>query len=333
MGERDHYRHMLANDGALLESEFQQQIQFVLEMAQVGTPELLDEKKVKFLDEQGFPCAEVSEAFKSQKALLEKIFGTPDRGLSQDLLFHGTGLHKYKRDKYADEVEKTELDTTFENILDEGIKTHRDPWLPHGDTQTVSLANNYLYAKYFAVKHMSKDMEPEWQLGDPSDIFRYIMKDTIQAEMHPKRLVKNAIDHVSNRGERVKIQTERASKYENKLRSWTRSYRNDTSNKTSIKDLLDNNSDIADNFGIVLCIDKTKISYKKLPIGGAHEVRSAETILPENIKAIGAPLKELAKVKQMLMEHGRDEIEVFALECADLHFASFDIKDLVARFE
>jgi len=333
MGERARYEHMFTTGEELLESEKTQKIQFVSEMSKVRTPELLDKRIIEFLDVQGFPDQEVKEAYKQQKRKLEELFGTPEGGLKKDLLYHGTGLYKYDRKKYEKEDRNTETTPLFESVLDEGLKIHQDPWMPDGDTESVSLADSYFYAKWFAAKHMTKDTKPEWQLGDPNDFFRFFMADTFRAEMAPKKAIKNITEYVKKRSQRVKLKKERSQKYENKLKDWTKSYRDDTSDSTRIQDLLNGESDIVGNTGIVLCLDKKQIPYQKLPIGGAHEVRTNTSVLPETVKAIGVPLKEIDNIRTLLNKHDRDDIEVFAIECADLYFASFKIQDLVARVE
>ncbi|MFA7244778.1 MAG: hypothetical protein WC070_01190 [Candidatus Magasanikbacteria bacterium] len=330
MGERARYEHMLATGEELLESTHEQNKQFLLEMIRIRTPELLDKKIIEYLDVEGLPSPEVNTAYKEQKKQLEKLFGTPEEGLKKDLLYHGTGFYKYDRDKYStDQQDTPNTVQLFEKILDEGLKIHEDPWMPDGDMESVSLAGSYFYAKWFAAKYMTKDNKPEWQLGDPNDFFRFFMADSVRAE----KISKAGLEYIKKHKQRVGIKKERATKYENKLRNWTRSYRNDTTFQTTANNLLNGESDIPNNIGIILCLDKNKIPFQKPPLGSAHEVRTMRSILPEIIKAIGVPLKEINNIRDLLDEHGRDDIEVFAIECADLYFTTFKIQDLVARIE
>lgn len=329
MGERQRFEHMLQTGEELLESEREQKIALLQEMMKVRTPELLDQRVVEFLDVQGFPSAEVQHVYEEQKELLKRLFGDPDSGLKKDFLYHGTGFLKYDGEKYQQGGASKETVEVLPKILEEGLRVHHDPWLPEGDMESVSFADSYFYAKWFAAKHMTDETQPEWQLGDPNDFFRFFMADTFRAELDPKKVV----EHVKNAASRKKVKKERSSQYENKLRDWTESYRSDANDDISIKNLLNGHSDIEGNFGYVLCLDKESIPYQKLKTGGAHEVRTTESVSSETIRAIGVPLAKIQDMRALLEDKGRSDIEVFAIEAADLHFASFPIQDVVARVE
>jgi hypothetical protein len=306
--------------------------EFLKEMIQTRTPELLDIKIAKFLEIQDFPNAEITNAYEEQKQQLEQLFGSHDSGLKKDMLYHGTGLLKYDG-KYNQTNETTNITPILENILQEGVKTHIDPWLPEGDTDTISLADTYLYAKWYASKYMTEQTKPQWQLGDPNDFFKFFMADSFRAELSPAKIYKTIRGHISNRKKRDEINKERSQQYQNKLQEWTSSSRNDTSTETSVDDLLYGQSNIEGNYGIVICLDKQKVIYKSMPFLTAHEVRATQDATPDTIKAIGVPFAQVEQVTLLLQSKNMPDITVFALECADLHFASFDIKDVVARIE
>jgi len=327
MGEKARYEHMLRTGEDLLESPSEQKKLFLGEMLEMRTPELLDKKVVEYIGEHDLPSSEVNEGFERQKEVLGKLFGSPDTGLKKDLIYHGTGFFKYGNEKYNEDDDK-DIVPLFVPLIGEGIKMHDDPFMPDSDDHSVSLADSYMYAKWFASKHMTEETKPQWQLGDPNDYFRYYMADTFRAEFSPK----NRLDHLKKSSTRKSIKKDRLTKYGNKLKKWTSSYRNDTDENTSLNDLLNGQSNIEGNFGLVLCLDKKAIPYEKLPYGGAHEVRARQNISTSSIKAIGVPLLQVEIISEILKEKGLN-VEVFAMECAEMHFGSFEMKDLVARVE
>ena len=204
--------------------------------------------------------------------------------------------------------------------------------MPTANVEGVSLAESYFYAKWFASKNMGPGEDLEWQLGDPNDYFRFFMADTFIKELSPLNLPKTLVHYLTNRRTILDLKKERDSKNPNRLYNWVSSFRSDVSPATLAVDLLNGQSDVPNNFGAIFCLDKEKIKTFNLPLGGAHEVRTRDSVPASAIKAVGAPLRHIQEARELISgSHSRAEL--FALECAELHFASFPIKNLVARVQ
>ncbi|MFA5994987.1 MAG: hypothetical protein WCW27_05950 [Patescibacteria group bacterium] len=309
-----------------------EQIETGQEFLALCTPGLLDKRVSAYLEEEDLPNNEVSRAFIEQKAGLEALFGSLKSGLNSDLLYHGTGKLKYSGEKYRTTVDTEKTNPVLEEVLRAGLVTHHDRWFPTEDIDSISLAVSYMYAKWFASKFQPITDELQWQFGDPNDFFRFFMADTLLNHLAPGNLPETAFNYFINRSKMKKIKRERTATNPNRVFNWISSLRSDISESTSFKNLIDGKTDIPENYGVVLCLDKKQIQTFKLPLGGAHEIRTRQSIPPQAIRAVISPLRHLDETKAMLDKSGH-QIQLFAMECADLHLAKFPIKDLVARIE
>src|SRR3989339_882864 len=265
------------------------------------TPQLLESQVVTFMREQGFPPAEVADAYEEQQEALEKLFGNSNTGLNHGPLYHGTGLYKHTEEKYRS-AEKTE-DVKFDvlnTVLAHGLKPHFDTFFPEGDIESLSLASSYFYAKWYADT----------------------MRDTAKRLLTTKDGLRAL--------EIKKLRDRRKKEYGSRLHKWLAGLQKDINPQTSVIDILKAHSDIAENWGAVLCFDKTNIVTIPTSLLSAHEVRTTKIINPQQIKAIGVPLQHMQIARDMLKKNNLSS-DLFALECADLHLASFPFKDLVKR--
>lgn len=305
-----------------------QQLDVAREIMRLRNPALLESKIVGYMREQGFANREVQAAHQEQLPVLTELFGTPDEGLKTDYVYHGTGLYSYAQEKYQTNpytAERNQVVPILENILTNGLQPKFDPWVPTGDMRTISLAQNYLYAKWFAAKYMSEAMQLQWQFGDPTDWFFFSMADTMRDELGQVLTGEKTLDRQILREQKNKRQS--AMPY--KLQSWIGNLRHLEGN-TSLKDILTGHSDILNNWGSVLCIPKDQLQRIEMSFGGTHELRTDSAVTPEQIAAIGVPLDHLAQAQKVLQDTG-STAQLFALECADLHLASFDFNQLVQR--
>ncbi|OGY86402.1 MAG: hypothetical protein A2233_00600 [Candidatus Kerfeldbacteria bacterium RIFOXYA2_FULL_38_24] len=291
------------------------------------TPQLLESQVVTFMREQGFPPAEVADAYEEQQEALEKLFGNSNTGLNHGTLYHGTGLYKHTEEKYRS-AEKTE-DVKFDvlnTVLAHGLKPHFDTFFPEGDIESLSLASSYFYAKWYADKYLGKDTKMQWQLGNPYDWFCFYYADTMRDTAKRLLTTKDGLRAL----EIKKLRDRRKKEYGSRLHKWLAGLQKDINPQTSVIDILKAHSDIAENWGAVLCFDKTNIVTIPTSLLSAHEVRTTKIINPQQIKAIGVPLQHMQIARDMLKKNNLSS-DLFALECADLHLASFPFKDLVKR--
>ncbi len=314
----------------------QQKIGIAYEMLHVRRPELLERRCMQNLEdqirEQGFPSEDLLNEYEAELPLLREIFGTPEDGLNRDILFHGTGLKKYAVDKYnitpESQEHSSECVPVLERILDEGLIVHQDPWLPTGEVQSASFAVSYFYAKWYSDKYTGTDTTLEYKFGDTLDWFLYYMKDTMYQEFREVISGERQFD-VTQLYQRKK---ESDSLYTNKLYHWIASLRHDASENTSMINILQQPTDITDNWGAVLCFDRKAIQTFQMSFGDTHEVRTDKPVSPDFIKALGVPRQHLGTARDLLAAAGRN-IPLFALECADMHLVDFDFTNLIRRVE
>jgi hypothetical protein len=275
-------------------------LNIVKEMWDVVTPRLLLKRIKKYIENQEISL-EVSRCWEQQLNLLKKLFGDNDFGLRDNLLFHGTGVKKYEGEKYDDQ-KSGENDRTIrvlEEILKNGLVPHHDPWMPTGDMHSISLTNNYFYADYYADKYNEAENEVEWRYGDPNDWVIFFCADTARHEAK-KSVVKKI------KGERVfdermeAIRRERWQKNQNRLYNWISSLKHNATPQTPPKELMFSRTDINDNWGVILCFDKTDVQTLEIPFFESHEVRTDQHISSLNIKAIGVPMKRIVEIRKML---------------------------------
>lgn len=311
-------------------SALEQHWHFGKEIKRVLSHGSLEHKVNSFLDKQGPPSPEVAQAYFEQKRLLTELFGDIDGKHESNFFFHGTGKYKYPGRKYLEAPKYDEPVEVLSPIFSDGIKKQYDSWLVEKEAETVSLAQSYLYAKCYADRHMSDENELKWQLGDPNDWWFHFLGDTILKEFSPK----NAVNLFRDREAIQETRQKRGNKfYEGqKLWIWYASFIKDVGKYGDSSELLKQRSDIPDDWGVVLCIEKD-VSAKPIKYGGAHELRTEESIPASKIKAVGAPLARMEEMRQILEKTGRTDIKIFALECADIHLANFDTKDLAKRVE
>lgn len=290
-----------------------------------------------YMEMEGLPPHEVQVEYEKEKDFLESIFGEHSSDtIKRDLYFHGTGLYKYAGNKYEKSDVQSNLEPVLEKVLSGGLETHEDVWLPDQDTNSISLAESYMYAKCYANKYMSNPKELLWQFGDPNDWLYYFLADTGRSVLEIKNLSKLAVEHIKTRKERKELKMKRFEKLpegDHFLLAWCRSFRNDIDNKTPSIDLMEGHSNIPNNYGIVFCLDKNKVSNVVKPsLLKSHEVRATEGVTSDSIRAIGVPLVHMDKVKKIIDGSGLN-IKIFSLECADKHVAGFPTKEIVKRIE
>jgi len=315
-----------------IKSSRSQKIEIGREFLTLRTPKLLDKKVSDYLDKEDFPNVEVSRAYVEQKAGLEALFGEYKGGLKRDLLYHGTGKLKYPGEKYKDKVDVTKKLPVLETVLRDGLAVHHDQWFPTEDIESISLAVSYLYAKWFADKFQPDTDELQWQFGDPNDFFRFFMADTFLKHAEISNLPETALNYIATRSKIKQTKKERTAQNSNRLFNWISSTRSDVNETTPAKNLLYGKTDITDNWGAVLCLDRNQIETFNLPLGGAHEIRTKHSIPPEAIRAVMVPLRHMDEAKATIEKTGH-QMQLFAMECADLYLAGFPIEDLVARTE
>lgn len=300
-------------------------------MWEVRTPELLDQKNIEYTKARGYPPREVQDAYEHDKEGLTALFGEQGAVRQDHLFFHGTGAMKYGGDKYDKSDDHTaEVEPVLEGVLRDGIIPHNDRWLPTEDTRSTSLAGSYFYTKWFADKYNAPENVPQWQYGDPNDYFRFFMADTFRSELEPSRLPSAVVSYLTNKSSMGKLKKDRSKTNPNRLYNWNTSFRSDVDKDTSIEQLLEGRSDIAGNFGAVLCFDREGIDQMQMPVGGAHEARTAQPITSDKIRAIIVPLSEVDVVRQMVQDVGLSA-QVFSTESTDMHLMPHSIEELVAR--
>lgn len=312
---------------------------FMRRMWEVRTPELLDQKIVGYLDQQGFAPKEARAAYESQRQMLEELFGTSESGLKRDMFYHGTGALKYGVDKYADEsVQGEQTFHALDGILANGLRPHYDEWSPTRDAESVSLTESYFYSKWYAAKYMSEGNEPIWQLGDPNDYFPFFVFDSFKRDFFEPKNWPETARKLLMEGQTIRSKSkERAASgrpRENRFLRWCSSFNSRASEMRGFNQQLDAHSDIPENWGAVICVGKEGVeAHNDMLVLGTHESRAEHIISPAQFKAIGVPLRRIADARAMLDEKALTSTQVFAMEAAEIHFASFDIKDLLARTE
>ncbi|MFZ2189444.1 MAG: hypothetical protein WA057_02165 [Candidatus Magasanikiibacteriota bacterium] len=313
-------------------SFLRQKIDYMKEANKVRNPDLLEGKVVDFMKEQGLPSAEVSDAYVEQKELLTKLFGDADMGLKSDLFFHGTGLLKYEGEKYGkggEKISHRKVVSVLDNVLQNGLVPHHDLWLPTKDVETVSLAANYFYAKWYADKYMDPENCLEWQLGDPIDWFNFTMADIVKDEISKIALLRKRVDW----GSIKEMKKKRKDGSSNLLYDWVSSLNSNLLPRTPVDEILRCHTDIFHNWGAVLCVDAGDIKEIDMPHAESHEVRTDQKVEPFSIRAIGVPLKHVDEAREMVGNSKLKGVEIFALECADLHLAAFPFKELTKRYK
>ena len=339
--------------------------EFMRRMWETRTPEALDQKVIEFLDVQGMPSAEMRELYEDQKPDLEELFGTPDTGFKRDMFFHGTGKEKYAREKYAGESldpeaqadageagveekgtpdghndadEQAKTLPILERVLQDGLTPHLDIWHPTKDAESVSLTESYFYSKWYAAKYMSEGNEPEWQLGNPNDYFPFFIYDSFKREFGEPKNWPETLKRIFESGaemEKVRKQREASGQARpDRFGNWLTSFAKSGGELKGFNQQLDMKSDIPDNWGAVICIEKKGVnSDSDMLVLGVHESRAYEVIDPSQFKAIAVPAVHMDEVRVMLEERGLSAVKVIAMEAAELHMAQFEMKDLVGRSE
>lgn len=312
----------------------EQNKRFLGRMWETRTPELLDRKIADYVREEGAPSERVRTAYRNEKVVMTELFGMPEQP-KRNFFYHGTGALKYAGEKYAaGGTEREKTVSVLERICADGLRPHFDQWAPTKDASSVSLAESYLYAKWYASKYMSDGNAPEWQLGDPNDFFPFFVYDSFKRDFFEPKHWPETGAYLAKHGKAMqRMSQERTGAGRNRADRfvrWLSSFHSDMHTFKDFNDQLDAHSDIPNNFGVILCIDKAQVDAENNHlILGVHEQRAVQHITPSMIRAVGVPLRHVEEVTVMVPP-GQT---VFALESADLHFAAFNIHDLMERTE
>lgn len=313
------------------QSKLEQITDFLKEAWPVRNVDALSQRITAYQQEHG-PIPEIVRShYKKEREQLVDFFGDPlSKKLDRNLLFHGTGLLKYRGEKFQGTIEHGLTVPVLEQILANGIEPQHDPFLPEGDVYTTSLVESYFYAKWFADKHMVSADEMQFQFGKPNDWFTFFLADTGKWAL--ENLSQLVTRYFFNREKIRDAQKSRQSTI-SPIMGWASGTRNDVKTamtyREMLRDILDGHSTIRENWGAMLCIDKEQVTTRNV---GAHETRTNNRIPPEAIVALGVPLRRLHEAN-LLFENVRSQAIVFSLESAEIFLSQFPMEELAKRLE
>ncbi len=293
-----------------------------------GKKILENEQKDPTVDHETFYLYE-----KYYKSTLKDIFGKET--LNTQWLYHGTGKYSYtSENKYYGEF--SGVQNKLDNILKYGINPHPDNWLPNKDhVETTSLAPAFMYAKWYASTHNSTETTLSYEFGKPFNWFMHYIYDTVSSGpryMKERRNSKSPFFDYAKESigllKRLKgTRTKREDEMHN-LQRWHRSINSTGNSETELMDILTGHSDIPNNYGAILGIDKQKVKpVEDISYFGLHEIRTDQSIKPDNICFIITPYKFCEDAKNIAKSNNIDTL-ILPQECVEYHLTKFPLAEL-----
>ncbi len=278
---------------------------------------------------------EVLEAYEGHKDSILNLYGIEH--VNPNLLYHGTGAIQYDGDKYRGGT-STEYTRPLDSILQEGLKPHHDMWIQGGSggVDSTSFATAWPYAKWYSDKHQDPNDPLAWEYGDSTEWFQYNMLDTVKrgaqnALLHPSASLRRYGPAIANRiGDALRNTMRDApsdSRELDKLQQWISDVRSDVTPSTPGIEVLHGSTDIPDNFGAIITINRSDVELFDMGSGGVYEERTQSEVVPNRFRSLSVPLNKVGEYEQKIKQLGLS-VPVLPIEAVDYHFSHFPFQEL-----
>jgi len=238
--------------------------------------------------------------------------------------YHGTGAYHYhfgKESKYTSNV--FFIKNSLRDILQNGLVPQHDVFNSIFKTEsinTISLTRNRQYALAYAQLYFTNKTRTQYSYGPPALWVSGIAIRLILGSLRRK---------LSYSG--LKEWPAEVRQYKRALHHWTKSFRRDGLYEgKSFSLCISGQSDIPDNFGMIIGINENSVNAIKInyPNVSKDETRVAHTIASKEFIHIQVPLECVTEVKELLKKLQMN-IPIVPIEYVELHNHKLGLRKLL----
>jgi len=241
--------------------------------------------------------------------------------LKKTKYWHGTGRYRYEYigdSKYNGVHHSTVVDGLNKIFKQRGLLPNYDPWMQKsiGVSHTLSLANQWFYAKLYANNYQSEQQSLQFEIA-PAEFWYRIVMWLHTTEHYCVSVIKFMREFVLSAGLRHQALV------------WLSSFRADAfSRKWPILKLLTARSDIKNNYGIIFGISKNIQTMDLMKEAKFLEARTQEEVSFESSTFMAVPYINVNETKELAKQCSID-VPIIALEWIERHMSQRSFREII----